>query len=171
MDVNQYSLMTSNCVKSQEKGESSCRIWSVAWQKVCAGEQQEGWVAVKSKWRKASGSIFILIIVDSYKVLFACCALGFLFRRVSNHNLCWTPFRYPLLLWLMNRITKWVCDPESGSMQTSSWNLEEPSGRQRERLRAGGLIDIKLAVKVKELWTGSKTTENIGRRELHWALS
>ena len=31
MDVNQFLLLTSKCVKSQEKGGSSCKIWSVAW--------------------------------------------------------------------------------------------------------------------------------------------
>lgn len=31
LDVNQYLGVTSDCGKSQEKGESSPRIWSVAW--------------------------------------------------------------------------------------------------------------------------------------------
>lgn len=55
-------------------------------------------------------------------------------------------------------------------MQRSSYSLEELSGCQWELLQAGGLIDIELMAKVKELWTGNKTTENIGRRELNCAL-
>lgn len=70
----------------------------------------------------------------------------------------------------MNKITKWVSDPESWSLQTSFYKLEELRGRQWELLQEGGLIGIKLAAKVKELSTGSKITENIGRRELNCAI-
>jgi len=47
----------------------------------------------------------------------------------------------------MNKITKRVSDTGSGSKQTSSYNLEELSGRQWELLQAGGLIGIKLTAK------------------------
>lgn len=57
-------------------------------------------------------------------------------------------------------------------MRTSSHYLEQLRGHRWELLRAGGFIDIKLTAKeheVNELRTGSKTTENNGRRELNCA--
>lgn len=91
-----------------------------------------------------------IYINNSWLLKGALCLLCFgLFIKKGREPLAMfnTVFGYPLLLWLINKIAKWMSDPETRSMQTSPYSPAGLSGHQWELLEAGGLINIRLTAK------------------------